>query len=178
MDTAQASPTSVSTQIHPTAQQMSSEPEHPNIRHINLATDRLCSLLSGRPYILSVPETDLPFDRNKVALEHHYWLKQYPLFTRDDSHKQYSTYLVCDLADSCLEVRSEIDEQRERLARERPSNMMATTPATPSLTGTTVAKKKISLSDYKKKVVVGSKSQSPRPARAQGENRCLLLLGN
>jgi hypothetical protein len=119
--------------------------------NVDAVLDRLLKVLPELPYILSI-ESNLPFDRDRQDYEQRYWAKNYP-FRPSELRLQYLSYLFRDNTDSCFVIRTEVDEDRERRAREgAKSKGFLTASGTP---GTTAAKKKISFSAYKSKVAAG-----------------------
>jgi hypothetical protein len=129
-------------------------------RLLDLALQPLFNATPDLPYILHIPCPDLPFDRQRLRNEQEQWHHQFPLFKPDELHRQYTTLLFRDRADSCFHLRTEVDEERDRKARERQTSSTGSGPPIPP--HPTIAKKKISLAEYKNKLA-GADRPSPKP---------------
>lgn len=130
--------------------------------NINDALDRLLAILPEQPYILTVPSYDLNIDPWKLRNEQELLRQAYP-FRTAELHHQYMSFMWRDSTDSCFEIKSELDEERERRAKEQKKagvGKLATASPLPS-SGT---KKKISLAAYKNKLSGGDRSQVASPA--------------
>jgi hypothetical protein len=121
-------------------------------------------LIPDHPYILSVPNFDLPLKRpHELALEESRWIRDSP-FGPEEAHLQYMTFLLRDTSDSCFELRTQVDEEREQRMRERDRNGTTVTGVGVGTQKTGPAKKKISLAAYKEKKEKGYVSESkPSP---------------
>jgi len=129
------------------------------LRKLDAAVDRIFKAVPEHPYILSVP-CDEPRYHYPSQQEAQSWAKHTP-FSLDEERLQYMTYLYREPSESCFVVRSQVDEERDRLAHIKKLNGAPSAPNTPLLSS--VAKKKISLSAYKSKLA-GQKAASPEKA--------------
>lgn len=128
---------------------------------IDSSCTRYTDLLPDQPYILSIPDFDLPFSKRPqdLALETSRWIRDSP-FSQAEAHLQYMTFQLPDPLDSCLDARTGVDEERERRLKESlqngttPSELGASTPKAGP------AKKKITLAAYKQKKEKGPQSES------------------
>ena len=123
-------------------------------RLIDLALQPLFKATPDLPYFLHIPCPDLPFDRQRLRIEQEQWCQQYN-FKPEELHRQYTTFIYHDRANSCFHLRTDVDEERDRRARERQTSARSSAPPTPP--HPPVARKKISLAAYK------SKRSSPKP---------------
>jgi hypothetical protein len=131
---------------------------------IDSSLARFSKEIPDHPYILSVPNFDLPHKRpHELALEESRWIRDSP-FTPDEAHLQYMTFLLRDTSDSCFELRTQVDEEREQRMRERERNGTTATEVGVGTSKVGPAKKKISLAAYKQKKEKGYVSDSkPSP---------------
>jgi hypothetical protein len=124
---------------------------------IDAALDKLLKHFPQSPYILTVPSYDLELNPWILQNEADLFRRTYP-FRTAENHKQYMSFFLRDPADSCFDVRTELDEERDKRAKDKPvsSPLPSTGP-----------KKKISLAAYKSKFAGGDKSQqqSPQPVK-------------
>jgi hypothetical protein len=125
------------------------------IRKLDATVSRLFQSVPEHPYILSVPCSE-PRYHYPTRQEAESWARQTP-FSLDEERLQYMTYLYRDPGESTFVVRSQVDEERDRLAHLRKVNGISSSASTPLKKS--IAKKKISLSAYKDKLA--GKATSP-----------------
>jgi hypothetical protein len=125
------------------------------LRNLDAAVDRIFKAVPEHPYILSVP-CDEPRYHYPSLQEAHSWQKNTP-FSLDEERLQYMTFLYREPSESCFVVRSQVDEERDRLAALKKKNALPSLPNTPLLKST--AKNKISFGAYKAKL--SGKATSP-----------------
>jgi hypothetical protein len=132
---------------------------------IDACLDTLLKSIPDVPYILTVPSYELDIEPWKLRNEQNLCRQAYP-FRTAELHHQYMSFLWRDSTDSCFEIRTEIDEERERKAREQKYKAINEVAA-PSPLPTGGTKKKITLAAYKNKIAGGDKSQvaSPEPSK-------------
>lgn len=129
--------------------------------------DPLLKSIPDVPYILTVPSDDLDIESWKLRNEQSICRQTYP-FRTAELHLQYMSFLWRDSADSCFEIRTEVDEERERKARDQKHKSISDQAGSSPLP-TAGTKKKITLAAYKNKLTGGDKSQvaSPEPSKLE-----------
>jgi hypothetical protein len=118
------------------------------LRKLDAAVDRIFKAVPDHPYILSVP-CDEPRYHYPSLQEAHSWQQNTP-FSLDEERLQYMTFLYREPSESCFVVRSQVDEERDRLAFLKKQSGLHSLPTTPLLKST--AKNKISFGAYKAKL--------------------------
>jgi hypothetical protein len=118
------------------------------LRKLDAAVDRIFKAVPEHPYILSVP-CEEPRYHYPSLQEAHSWQQNTP-FSLDEERLQYMTFLYREPSESCFVVRSQVDEERDRLAFLKKQNRLPSLPTTPLLKSS--AKNKISFGAYKAKL--------------------------
>jgi hypothetical protein len=126
------------------------------LRQLDAAVDRIFKAVPEHPYILSVP-CDEPRYHYPSLQEAQSWQKNTP-FSLDEERLQYMSFLYREPSETCFVVRSQVDEERDRLAALKKQNGMSSSPSTPLLKS--AAKNKISFGAYKAKLS-GKPTMSP-----------------
>jgi hypothetical protein len=140
---------------HRTNRRSMSPADAEELLKLDAAVDRIFKAVPEHPYILSVP-CDEPRYHYPSLQEAHSWQKNTP-FSLDEERLQYMTFLYREPSESCFVVRSQVDEERDRLAALKKKNALSSVPSTPLLKST--AKTKISFGAYKAKL--SGKATSP-----------------
>ncbi|QDS76963.1 hypothetical protein FKW77_005412 [Venturia effusa] len=122
------------------------------LRKLDAAIDRIFNAVPADPYILSVP-CDEPTFQYPSRQEAHSWQRHTP-FSLDEERLQYMTYVYREPGDSCFVVRSQIDEDRDRLKAQIKAQKVSH-PLSGTNTPSQGTKKKLSFGAYKTKLAGG-----------------------
>ncbi|KAF2837117.1 hypothetical protein M501DRAFT_1059585 [Patellaria atrata CBS 101060] len=124
------------------------------LRLLDATYERIRANIPDTPYILTVPSFE-PRYHHFSRQEQEQWCHNTP-FRPEEERLQYMSFLFREHNRSCFVVRTEVDEERDR-RKQFGSGSAAVTPSQ-----TPVAKKKITLSDYKNKQAGGQASNLAR----------------
>jgi hypothetical protein len=146
---------------------------------LDAALEPLLNLIPDVPYILTFPSYELNIEPWKLHNEQILCRQAYP-FRTAELNRQYMSFLWRDSTESCYEIRTELDEERERKAKEQRRPIMSEVAGSSPLP-TAGTKKKISFTAYKSKLSGADKSQvaSPEPTKAdRGEPKIVITNGD
>ncbi|CEJ54723.1 hypothetical protein PMG11_01019 [Penicillium brasilianum] len=140
--------------------QLASQPYTSDLEILNRRLKRLSDdVLPLHPYLLTLP-TNAPFRLGSRSANSNWAVGHDRPFSHDEQQLQYMTFLTHHDTDSLLAAVGDWSDESGRMMLDQPSGPRTTTEQQPR---ETVAKKKISLNDYKNQKTTGA-APSPSPA--------------
>lgn len=140
--------------------QLASQPYTSDLEILNRRLKRLSDdVLPLHPYLLTLP-TNAPFRLGSRSANSNWAVGRDRPFSHDEQQLQYMTFLTHHDTDSLLAAVGDWSDESGRMMLDQSSGPRTTTEQQPR---ETVAKKKISLNDYKNQKTTGA-APSPSPA--------------